>query len=113
MNSSEIRVLKERFARAVSFSILLAVLTNIVSMFFVMGSEACAESITLGSIQPFYDFEEESSEKLCQSRFHKETCSQQVNEKAPENTDPLTSLINAFEYIIRSIAGYFEKTIKH
>lgn len=68
MNSSEVRVLKEKFSRAVSFSILLAVLTNIVSMFFVMGSEAWAGSFTPSSIQPFYDFEDEPSEKLSQRR---------------------------------------------
>ncbi|MEM2088375.1 MAG: hypothetical protein QXF52_06855 [Thermoproteota archaeon] len=68
MNSSEIRVLREKFSRAVSFSILLAVSTNIVSMFFVIGSETWAESFTPGSTQPFYEFEDKPSEKLSQRR---------------------------------------------
>jgi hypothetical protein len=113
MNSSEIRVLRERFSRAVSFSILLAVLTNIISMFFVMGSEAWAESVTLGSIQPFHGFEE-SPEKLCQSRISKlSSDSPLVNKEAFKDNNPLTPLIDAFKYIIQSITGFFETVIKH
>lgn len=85
MNSSEIRVLKEKFSRAVSFSILLAVLTNIVSMFFVMGSEAWAGSFTPSSIQPFYDFEDEPSEKL-------RKLSQRLVGGLSSNEDELTAL---------------------
>lgn len=38
MSPLEIKELKERFTKAVLFSIMLAVLTNIVSFFFVVGS---------------------------------------------------------------------------
>jgi|GEM_PF-3798851 len=120
MNSSEIRVLRERFSRAVSFSILLAVLTNIISMFFVMGSEAWAESNTLGSIQPFHGFEE-SPEKLCKSRIEssyegeglapilsEEKYSPHADEEALKESYPLTPLINVFECIIQSITRCFE-----
>ncbi len=49
MRPSEIRELKEAFLRALAFSMILAILTNVLSLFWVIGGEAWFEDSYLYS----------------------------------------------------------------
>ncbi|MEM1557939.1 MAG: hypothetical protein QXR44_03810 [Thermoproteota archaeon] len=115
MKPSEIRKLKEDFSRALFLSILLVILTNMLSLFWVIGGEAWFEDSY--SAPSFYDLDERTRRSIVdiptseggkpKSASFQETYFQPIVKESEEygNSKPVE---NIFQYIIESIKKFFK-----
>lgn len=116
MRPSEIRGLKEVFLRALVFSMLLAILTNVLSLFWVIGGEAWFEASYPYYPLPPYNSDDETRQKQIRTpilemgaSFYAST--QQTNEKLEEPTGS-TPVENVFQYIVQGIKELFQSIIR-
>ncbi|MBO3839878.1 MAG: hypothetical protein QXN75_01585 [Thermoproteota archaeon] len=112
MRPSEIRSLKETFLRALVFSVLLAILTNFLSLFWVIGGEAWFEASYLYYPPPPCNSDGEASKIQTNTSISKMEASfyapvQQANDKLEAPTGS-TYIENVFQYIARGIRELFQ-----
>lgn len=97
MRPSEIRSLKETFLRALAFSMLLAILTNFLSLFWVIGGEAWFEASYLYYPPPPCNSDGEASKIQTNTPISK-----------LEASTGSTCIENVFQYIARGIRELFQ-----
>ncbi|MBO3799949.1 MAG: hypothetical protein FGF52_02685 [Candidatus Brockarchaeota archaeon] len=111
MRPSEIRSLKETFLRTLVFSMLLAILTNVLSLFWVIGGEAWFENSYLYSSPPPHNSDGKTSKIQIDTSISKMEASfyapaQQAYEKLEANGS--THIENVFQYIAQDIKELFQ-----
>lgn len=114
LRPSEIRKMREAFLRALVLSIILAILTNTLSLFWAIGGEAWFGEPYLYSTPPPY----ENYDREIQSRLSIQTSGEEPSptsfketgfqQKESEEYDNFQSIENIFQYIIQSIRKFFE-----
>ena len=111
MRPSEIKAHKEAFLRALVFSIILAILTNVLSLFWVIGGEAWFENSYLYSTSSTYDSSARAKKQIDTSTSEMETSFYTSTQQADyELEEPAgsTHLENVFQYIAQGIKELFQ-----